>query len=959
MGCETWLKLAVVLCGTYCYVRGAGQKGDACGSVFPAGSGSITLPTDECVQGNVTYNCYRKEFECQYTVEGAVNDVIMLNADDFFLEESKDCIWDYVEIIDGQDQTGMKCCGWERLRTISNSNKLTINFKSDETYEGTGFTFHYTTYQPDTVNRCNTSIVGGPGGKIYNNPSSDSSCFYSIKAPAGQVVELRLTVIQFESNTCEEEKLVVHNGPTTQAKVSKTWCSDAITPEDLSTTSQAVFIEYRNAIGSEKERFTMEYAFKDYEPKEDKPLPPSEVGGQPDCSRLYKDITDDITDDSGVLVHEFPSYKENKNCVVVVRNSLMDRGKVQVTFDRFFQLEESDNCIYDNLTVQSGEREDSQMLGGPYCGKSLRGRTFETYGNSLRMVFNTDQSLSWFGARAKITFVPHGSCTVCKKGVCVLQGYEKVCMEGKICRTNTCDNGGTCVEYKKSTQCYCPPGFSGDDCSESQTGGVRFTSTPKNMRVKKGDDIFPTCIAPDAFEYVWYFDGKLLDEYDEHNGGFGYQKGGVLQIDDIREDHEGEFICVAKTPKGNAEHIFEITIVEDCDVEFLRRPQSTIKRVGDNILFICLAPKAKKVTWMWAGNGKTFTQVDVSPNSRFTQQRSTNYLKIQHAEVKDKGTYRCIAEDARGCQSYREATLDILNTEHNSKYCGISKHDERFVERIVGAEDAKPRENPWFVALQTNFDKSEKKLTFCGGSLISRKHVLTAAHCVDGFDTKNFNKNKEPFLTSVQLLLGSVNCSISKKTRTPARVAIHPNYNKNTYDSDIAIIELNTEVEYSDDIRPICLDNEENLEAMFFSQSVQDGSVTGCGIVMAGRKYLAKRLQTVRLPYVHKETCQELVEEWNDGKNIDKQIELTKNMLCAGFKDRYKSDVCKGDSGGPYIMLDNSQQYQVGIVSYGPECGESDMPGFYTHTGRFFDWIKHETDFHKEQCDDKQCDWGL
>ena len=70
-----------------------------------------------------------------------------------------------------------------------------------------------------------------------------------------------------------------------------------------------------------------------------------------------------------------------------------------------------------------------------------------------------------------------------------------------------------------------------------------------------------------------------------------------------------------------------------------------------------------------------------------------------------------------------------------------------------------------------------------------------------------------------------------------------------------------------------------------------------------------------------------------------------------------KADTCSGDSGGPYIMYSNKQWYLVGIVSWGPECGKTKMVGFYTNTGKFYDWIKDNTDFYTEECDN--CDWGF
>ena len=49
---------------------------------------------------------------------------------------------------------------------------------------------------------------------------------------------------------------------------------------------------------------------------------------------------------------------------------------------------------------------DSQTLGGPYCGTSLKGKTLVTYGNSLRLEFKTDESFALCGFQANIDFVP-------------------------------------------------------------------------------------------------------------------------------------------------------------------------------------------------------------------------------------------------------------------------------------------------------------------------------------------------------------------------------------------------------------------------------------------------------------------------------------------------------------------------------------------------------------------------
>lgn len=63
-----------------------------------------------------------------------------------------------------------------------------------------------------------------------------------------------------------------------------------------------------------------------------------------------------IDTENGELIYTAPGFKENKDCVVVVRNILLPRHVVQIEF-LYFEIEDSDNCMFDSLKVISGERK--------------------------------------------------------------------------------------------------------------------------------------------------------------------------------------------------------------------------------------------------------------------------------------------------------------------------------------------------------------------------------------------------------------------------------------------------------------------------------------------------------------------------------------------------------------------------------------------------------------------------
>jgi tryptase len=246
--------------------------------------------------------------------------------------------------------------------------------------------------------------------------------------------------------------------------------------------------------------------------------------------------------------------------------------------------------------------------------------------------------------------------------------------------------------------------------------------------------------------------------------------------------------------------------------------------------------------------------------------------------------------------------------------------------RIVGGVAADPNEWPWQVRL---FNPEDDDEGYCGGSLIARQWVLTAAHCTyqDG-----------AFLDEIVIGYGSN--ELGKLSRIASgKVIPHAEYDAATFANDIALIKLAKPAKIITGTT-IDLPRQGSLGHL----AGKTAWLTGWGHLY-DPKQLAEKYPDGDIPsgeLVPAKLQEVDVVIQDDGACLKSNggAPYPEGQLCAGH-DLGGKDSCYGDSGGAMVIADDRGTWrQAGIVSWGQGCAQPGQFGFYTRTDYHRDWIE-------------------
>ncbi|XP_005178873.1 uncharacterized protein LOC101896627 isoform X4 [Musca domestica] len=258
---------------------------------------------------------------------------------------------------------------------------------------------------------------------------------------------------------------------------------------------------------------------------------------------------------------------------------------------------------------------------------------------------------------------------------------------------------------------------------------------------------------------------------------------------------------------------------------------------------------------------------------------------------------------------------------HQPKQCGHFKknlvdeyaHPE---ERVINGSIAKRGRHPWQATIRTR-GRGGISSHWCGAVIISKKLILTAAHCLAGYPKGSYF-----------VRVGDHYANIAEASEVDSNIEnwyIHERFREEKHmNNDIALILLKNSLRFNDYVQPICLPEKGSQ-----LQANRMCTISGWGSIKSGTSTPSNILRAAEVPILAEDVCHR--------KNVYGNA-MSEGMFCAGYLDE-NVDACDGDSGGPLVCSDEGGETLYGIISWGQHCGYANHPGVYVRVEKYIDWI--------------------
>jgi len=324
--------------------------------------------------------------------------------------------------------------------------------------------------------------------------------------------------------------------------------------------------------------------------------------------------------------------------------------------------------------------------------------------------------------------------------------------------------------------------------------------------------------------------------------------------------------------------------------------------------------------YIWSDTIKTPQQCQ----QKCSETSGCKFFSWTHLPWRGAKPYLCALKHSNNGRKFRQGYISGpackgAPTSSDCK-CGLAKR----ATRIVGGVQAGINEYPWQIGIVSKGGSS----VWCGGSLVSNRWVLTAAHCTRGESA-----------SSLQVLVGEHDYDDPSETNTirldVVEIKDHPSYDHPTTDYDFSLLKLASDIDFeaNSHIRPVCLPTDSTN-----TYAGQKATVTGWGTTSSGGS-TSNVLLEVDVNVLSNEECK-------NNYNYP-PARITGQMMCANVNGGGE-DACQGDSGGPLVSASSGdgvtpgQNYDlIGVVSWGWGCADANYPGVYARVTEQLSWINN------------------